>query len=93
MERRDVFVVAADIGLGGSAAGQAGDGKAVDIEVHRLAGAADQAHELLFSHLECRIRHHVEQPNVKGANVLAAGVVQRKDGLPFAPQLAECRQR
>ena len=93
MKRRDVLVVTGDIGLGGFAAGQPGDGEAVDVEVRRLAGAADQAHELLFGHLECGIRHHVEQPDVQGADVLAAGVVQREDGLPLAPQLAECRQR
>jgi hypothetical protein len=43
------------------------------VELSHLVGATDQPKELSFGGLKRRIRHHIQQANMKGSNGLMRG--------------------
>ena len=62
------------------------------VELRDVVRTADQPHELLLGHLESGVRHHVQEADVQGTNVLALRLLRREDGVPVATQVAEGRQ-
>ena len=92
IDRRQVFVMRIDVGLRRLAARQPGHGEAVHVELRDVVRTADQPHELLLGHLEGGVRHHVQEADVQGSNVLALRLLRREHGVPVATQVAEGRQ-
>ena len=62
------------------------------VDLRDLVRVPDQLHELLLSHLQGRIRHHIQQADVQFADVLLQGRAQAQNFLAGFAQAFKGRQ-
>ncbi len=82
----EVLVVLLDVIASLRPALELRQGERMDIELRDLVALADQAEELALGGRECRVGHHVQEPDVQRADLLLLREVAGQYGLALAPQ-------
>jgi hypothetical protein len=81
-----------DVFLGPRSAIQFSQGERVHIKLGYLVASSNEPHELRLGGRQGCIRHHIEQADVKFANVLVLCPLERQHFLTALLQTRKCRQ-
>ena len=90
LEGFEVPVVGGHVRASPRTAFLASHAEGVNIYLGDAVAAADEAQELALGRLQGRIRHHVQQPDVQLADVLAGRPFRAEDIEPLRLQACEC---